>query len=125
LGIALSKLHAHSIITDLASLLPLLKQNVELNKASAEVAELCWGETDCTLFTKKHHIDYIIASDCIYLEHLFQPLLQTIEQLSAADTVTVVSFIKRRKADSKFWKLATKRFNISIVSSLYIYLFSH
>jgi hypothetical protein len=68
------------------------------------------GETDCTPFIDPP-LDFVLAVECIYLEDLFEPLLQTLEHLAGPDTTIFVSFIKRRSADGRFWKKAQKKFD--------------
>jgi len=119
LGIALAKAGASVMLTDMKSLLPLLQENVHLNEfdnsnrdKSIRVQELFWGSTmDPSLIETP--FDYIIASDCIYLEHTFETLLKTMLSLSdSRQTNIIVAYQKRRKADQRFWKLAQKRFHI-------------
>ena len=74
------------------------------------------GETDCAQFTDPP-IDYIVAVECIYLEDLFDALLQSMVKLCGDDTRIVVAFMKRRKADSKFWKKAAKLFDWNKVAT--------
>jgi hypothetical protein len=62
-------------------------------------------------------VDYIIASDCIYLEVAFEPLVQALWELSGENTVTIVGYQKRRKADKRFWKFAQKKFDVTKVTN--------
>ena len=62
--------------------------------------------------------DYIIASDCVYLEDAFNPLLKTLCRLShEQQTITFLASVKRRKADKKFFVKARKYFKMDQVSS--------
>jgi protein N-lysine methyltransferase METTL21A len=98
------------VLTDLHQVLPILRRNVDLNDLadSVSVRALPWGEgvpddlTDC---------DVVLAADCVYLEHLFQPLIDTLQQLMVKEgAVAYLSYKKRRKADTRFFKLLRKRF---------------
>lgn len=121
-GIALGKIGAFVTLTDQKELIPLMEENVLLNSLTecVSVAELSWyssclhlinrrGLTDCSQFTTPP-IDYILAVECIYLEDLFDPLLQSMFDLCSDETQIIVAFMKRRKADKSFWKKASKRF---------------
>lgn len=56
--------------------------------------------------------DIILASDCVYLEVAFQPLLDTLDMLADKDTDIYMSYKKRRKADKRFFQMARKRFQL-------------
>ncbi|PRP73949.1 hypothetical protein PROFUN_08142 [Planoprotostelium fungivorum] len=114
LGIALAKTGASVIVTDQESLVPLMRENATLNQLSetdVTVDKLSWGEEDCTRY-KTEKIDYIIASDCVYLEFTFEALIETMMDLADASTTIIMSFQKRRKGDNRFWRMAGKKFEI-------------
>jgi hypothetical protein len=71
------------------------------------------GTDESKQFDRK--FDYIIASDCIYLEAAFVPLIETLLDVSDANTLTFMSFQRRRKADNNFWKKAQKKFSVTAI----------
>lgn len=77
------------------------------------------GGTNCEPFKGNNGIDYVIASDCIYLEAAFIPLINTLLDLSNEQTTIIISYQKRRKADKRFWNVAKKKFQIQQVFLLY------
>lgn len=103
-----------------------MNENVKINnlplstgltgKDGVSVAELFWGGTNCEPFKGNNGIDYVIASDCIYLEAAFIPLINTLLDLSNEQTTIIISYQKRRKADKRFWNVAKKKFQIQQVS---------
>jgi len=120
IGLFLVHVGAYVALTDQNSMLPLIQQNVSINNLPenrVNVSELFWGVTDCTLFTK-NSVDYIIACDCIYLEIAFDPLVKTLWDLSNCNTIIIIGYQKRRKADKRFWKLAQKKFEIKRIPNL-------
>lgn len=70
---------------------------------------LCRGSSDLTQF-KSVGWDLLVLSECVYLEDTFDALLYTMYELCTLDTVVILGYIKRRKADNKFWKKAEKLF---------------
>lgn len=55
--------------------------------------------------------DVILASDCIYLEIAFIPLIETLFALTEKESsVIYLANRKRRKGDKRFFQLARKRF---------------
>lgn len=59
--------------------------------------------------------DIILASDCVYLEVAFQPLIDTLMLLTDENTEIYMSYRKRRKADKRFFQMARKKFNLTEV----------
>jgi hypothetical protein len=55
--------------------------------------------------------DVVIASDCIYLEVGFIPLIETFFSLTEnKDTIIYLMYRKRRSADKRFFQMARKKF---------------
>lgn len=61
------------------------------------------------------NVDVILASDCVYLEIAFIPLIETLLALSTKDTLIYLAYKKRRKADKRFFQLAKKKFEFTEV----------
>ncbi|KAI8088839.1 putative methyltransferase-domain-containing protein [Halteromyces radiatus] len=101
---------AHMELTDQIPMMSLLHDNILLNQLQDKVSAsvLNWGEpTD-------HTVDIVFASDCVYLEVAFQPLVDTLVMLTENNNNVQIymSYRKRRKADKRFFGLARKQFNI-------------
>ncbi|CAO3613994.1 unnamed protein product [Cunninghamella blakesleeana] len=101
---------AHMELTDQIPLIGLLEENIQLNQLESKVGAsvLNWGEpTDL-------NVDIVLASDCVYLEIAFQPLIDTFMTLTDNnhDVQIYLSYRKRRKADKRFFHMLKKKFNI-------------
>jgi predicted nicotinamide N-methyase len=90
---ALFALYGASVVqTDVPDVMPHLDANVDLNfprnatgkrSASIVTAPLSWASPpQSTLCTCACHYDLIIATDCVYWEELFDPLLSTLTTLT-------------------------------------------
>jgi hypothetical protein len=119
----------HVTITDLDIFVPLIEQNVELNLAPEErsrtlPAALHWGEPLSETIKAQLPCDLILLSDCVYLESLFDMLVDTLCDLTAADCVPGnesrteiwIAYKKRRKADKRFWTKLGKKFHCQEVT---------
>lgn len=99
-------------ITDIDELVPLMEKNIELNGLTDTVhaATLSWGEPLPDY--AKDGVDVILAADCVYLERAFPLLEKTLLDLTNENTLVLMSYRKRRKADSKFFRKIRKNFDI-------------
>ncbi|KAI9015447.1 putative methyltransferase-domain-containing protein [Hyaloraphidium curvatum] len=115
-------------ITDLDIFVPLVEHNVRLNLDPAEAdrvtaAPLHWGEPLPAAIRSRLPFDLILLSDCIYLESLFDILVDTLCDLtdpvaeeaangrsSRSGTEIWIAYKKRRKADKRFWAKLGKKF---------------
>ncbi|XLS83709.1 hypothetical protein HN51_033875 [Arachis hypogaea] len=99
-GFGMALLGCDVIVTDQKEVLPLLQRNVERNISrvmqknpesfgSIKVAELQWGD-ESHIKAVDPPFDYIIGTDVVYVEHLLEPLLQTILALSGPRTTILV-----------------------------------
>ncbi|GLJ27336.1 hypothetical protein SUGI_0536510 [Cryptomeria japonica] len=88
-GIAAALLGAHVTITDLPHVLPNIEFNASVNEeplqASKQGGSVCvkalrWGEEE-DVVEVGHNFDLILASDVVYHENLFDPLLLTLKWL--------------------------------------------
>ncbi|CCG82618.1 Putative uncharacterized protein [Taphrina deformans PYCC 5710] len=103
-------LRGHLILTDLPAVLPILRRNVALNglAPAVSVRPLAWGQP---VGPDLANCDVVLAADCVYLEHLFQPLLDTLLALMLRPgAVAYLAYKKRRRADARFFKLLRKDF---------------
>ena len=104
---------SHIHVTDQAQLLPLIQHNIALNSLLESIVSpsvLNWGEN------VPPHIpvapDVILAADCVYFEHSFPLLLDTMHRLMGPETVCYFCQVKRRKADMRFMKKCEKQFAV-------------
>ena len=102
-------------VTDQAVMMPLIEQNVTLNKLdSFRVTSklLDWAEPATSLPPP----DMLFAADCVYFEPAFPLLLKTMESLIGKDTVCYFVFKKRRRADMHFIRTARKLFDVQEIN---------
>ncbi|PNX72747.1 hypothetical protein L195_g028642 [Trifolium pratense] len=114
-------------VTDQKEVLPLLQRNVDRNISrvmqknpesfgSIKVSELQWGDEShikavCPPF------DYIIGTDVVYVEHLLEPLLQTILALSGPRTTILLGYeIRSTSVHEKMLQMWKKNFDVKTVS---------
>ncbi|KAJ3758049.1 putative methyltransferase-domain-containing protein [Lentinula raphanica] len=109
-GLIAAKLGAGRVwITDQASLLDIMQQNLSLNRlqCNCEVAELNWGTSIPTAMSSP---DVILAADCVYFEPAFPLLVRTLDSLATDKTQVFFCYKKRRKADKRFFGMLKKKF---------------
>ncbi|CAK5276061.1 unnamed protein product [Mycena citricolor] len=109
-GLVAAAMGGKVVITDQAPLLPIMRDNIELNRLSAacKVVELNWGEPIPEDIPTP---DIVLAADCVYIESAFPLLVQTLSDLVAnGDTQVLFCYKKRRKADKRFFALLKKQF---------------
>ncbi|KAJ3214738.1 hypothetical protein HK099_006683 [Clydaea vesicula] len=107
-------------ITDLEYCLSIIQTNLELNldengKKNCLINELKWGLEIPKILDKSY--DYILAADCVYLESLFDLLIQTFKDLCPINSKTQIILVskKRRRADKKFLVKLKKFFYVEEV----------
>lgn len=121
-------LGANVTVTDLPHVLPNLQFNADANAdalalhgGTVHVAPLSWGETgDVGIIGRD--FDLILASDVVYHDHLYEPLLQTLRFLLGGESekkkkkmVFVMAHLRRWKKESAFFKKARKLFDIDTI----------
>ncbi|OAY60744.1 protein-lysine methyltransferase METTL21E [Manihot esculenta] len=122
-------LGANVTVTDLPNVIPNLQFNVDANAntvalhgGSVKVAPLRWGEDgdgDVEIIGKD--FDLILASDVVYHDHLFEPLLYTLRVLMGLGEeeekkkVFVMGHLRRWKKDSVFFRRARKWFDVEAI----------
>ncbi|CAO1613531.1 unnamed protein product [Parajaminaea phylloscopi] len=113
--LAKMKIDAQTWITDQDAMLRLMDQNLKLNPGMdlCHVAELNWGEPIPEGIPAKP--DVLLLADCVYLEVAFQPLVDTMRDLSDDHTEILFCYMKRRKADKRFFTLLKKHFTFDDV----------
>ncbi|XVE82623.1 hypothetical protein DITRI_Ditri16bG0020700 [Diplodiscus trichospermus] len=115
-------LGANVTVTDLPHVIPNLQFNVDANAdvvagkgGTVNVAPLRWGEED-DMEVIGREFDLVLASDVVYHDHLFEPLIQTLRFLlnggGGEKKVFVMAHLRRWKKDSVFFKRAKKFFDV-------------
>ncbi|XP_078430449.1 uncharacterized protein LOC144702315 [Wolffia australiana] len=108
------------VLTDMGHVLDNLRFNVEVNAGAvaarggaAVVRRLEWGrEEDLAV---EEEVDLVLASDVVYHEHLFDPLLTTLRRLVVGRAVLVMAHLRRWKKDAVFFRKARKAFHVSVL----------
>ncbi|KAK4896553.1 Protein-lysine N-methyltransferase efm6 [Elasticomyces elasticus] len=102
-------------ITDQASMLALMQQNIALNglEGKVEASIYDWGAGNRP--TDVPVPDVLLAADCVYFEPAFPLLLQTLDEMIGPKTVCYFCFKRRRRADMHFLKAAKKAFVVEDV----------
>lgn len=95
-GILAAYYGSHSVITDLDSLVPLIRYNVKQNsailKGTAVGEALCWGATVPSSISTP---DYLVLANCVYYDSSFEPLLQTVLELADRSTLVLACYEER------------------------------
>ncbi|XP_062001007.1 uncharacterized protein LOC133718203 [Rosa rugosa] len=120
---AAATLGACVTVTDLPHVVDNLKFNAELNAAvlggsggSVRVAALRWGEAEDAEAIGRE-FDIVLASDVVYHDHLYEPLLKTLSFLLLGEggVVFVMAHLRRWKKESAFFKRARKLFEVELL----------
>jgi predicted nicotinamide N-methyase len=106
-AIAAAALGAAAVATDVAALLPLMRRNIEANRAactagggSVRAAELEWGDVDagaqvCAEPAGTIEYEYIMAADCVFDDSV-DALVKTLAQICRTPRTTVVTVVEHR-----------------------------
>lgn len=120
---AAATLGACVTVTDLPHVVDNLRFNADANAAVLEgsggnvrVAALRWGEAEDAEAIGLD-FDLVVASDVVYHDHLYEPLLKTLSFLLLGEgrVVFVMAHLRRWKKDSAFFKRARKLFEVEIL----------
>lgn len=127
--VAAITLSANVTVTDLPHVLDNLKFNAEANaedvakfSGKVHVAPLRWGEADDVELLGRN-VDLILASDVVYHDHLYEPLLKTLRlmmttmQLEGKTLIFLMAHLRRWKKESVFFKKARKLFDVEVIHS--------
>lgn len=80
-------------------------------------APLSWGDIG-EMEAIGRGYDIILASDVVYHDHLYEPLIQTLKFFllaSEKEMVFLMAHLKRWKKESVFFKKANKFFDVKVV----------
>ena len=151
-GIVCAVLGADCVLTDLSHVTPNLMHNAALNQETIErsgrggsisVKTLRWGDVDDMRIVGRD-FNLVVASDVVYYDHLFEPLLHTLKWLTQSTQsaqpygldasvngvtspathcvktnecgppVVLLAHLRRWKKDSQFFKKASKLFDVTV-----------
>ncbi|CAB3235566.1 unnamed protein product [Arctia plantaginis] len=119
-GLTAATLGAQVTLTDLPEALPLLKLNINENKAKigsmggyAIAESLVWGESSAILFEE---FDMIVLADCIYYEEAVDPLVETLKNFSNASSHPVI-YLTQELRDTKLQKSLWHSFYEKLINS--------
>ncbi|XP_021907980.1 protein N-lysine methyltransferase METTL21A-like [Carica papaya] len=129
---AAATLGADVMVTDLAHVIPNLQFNAEANAdvlasrgGRVKTAPLKWGDPgDVERMEKEFDFDLVLASDVVYHDHLYDPLIETLRLLllngggdenKKKERVFVMAHLRRWKKDSSFFKKAKKLFVVDVI----------
>ncbi|XP_027347313.1 protein N-lysine methyltransferase METTL21A isoform X1 [Abrus precatorius] len=125
-GVGMALLGCDVVVTDQKEVLPLLQRNVERNISrimqknpesfgSIQVSELQWGD-ESHIKAVGPPFDYIIGTDVVYVEHLLEPLLQTVLALSGPRTTIMLGYeIRSTCVHEKMLEMWKRNFDIKTV----------
>ncbi|CAI8609144.1 unnamed protein product [Vicia faba] len=120
--VAAATLGSDVTLTDLPHVVPNLKFNAKANAGvvgssggNVTFAPLRWGDAaDVEVIGRE--FDVIVASDVVYHDHLYEPLIETLRLLLVGKkTVFVMAHMKRWKKECVFFKKARKHFCIDVL----------
>lgn len=106
-GIASVIAGANSTLTDLGTYIDHLKLNLDLNGITANVGTLDWFAPS-SLAVPPANFDIIIGAECVYLESLVEPLVQTIHYHLKPDGVCYLVSAKGRAGYLHFFHLMSQ-----------------
>lgn len=119
-------LGAQVTITDLPHVLPNLAFNATVNSTAitskggaVDVKNLRWGESE-DVESIGRNFDIVLGSDVVYHDHLYDPLLRTLQLLlldGDGDITFVMAHLRRWKKESAFFKKARKMFQVDTLYS--------
>ncbi|KAF8051574.1 hypothetical protein N665_1699s0003 [Sinapis alba] len=122
-------LSANVTVTDLPHVLDNLSFNAEANAQTVarfggqvHVAPLRWGEAD-DVEVLGRNVDLVVASDVVYHDHLYEPLLKTLRLMATAKglegkrLIFLMAHLRRWKKESVFFKKARKVFDVDVIHS--------
>jgi len=107
-GIVAARLGAKAVVlTDLPKVIEIIQRNIQHNNVTenATAVPCCWGEETPAHLRKP---DLILASDVVYLEECFEPLVKTLVELTGEETVILMGYERRRKIEKRFFNRAKK-----------------
>ncbi|BAT75476.1 uncharacterized protein HKW66_Vig0035430 [Vigna angularis] len=128
--VAAATLGGHVTLTDLPHVVPNLKFNADANAGvvgprggELTVAPLRWGHAD-DVEAIGRDFDLIVASDVVYHDHLYEPLLETLRLMMLTEGAVrerkekmmfLMAHLRRWKKESAFFRKAKKHFHVDVL----------
>lgn len=124
--VAAATLGGNVTLTDLPHVVPNLQFNAEANAGvvgssggAVTYAPLRWGHA-ADVEAVGREFDVILASDVVYHDHLYEPLLETLRLMLLGSgeekkMVFVMAHMRRWKKESAFFKKAKKHFSVDVL----------
>eukprot|EP00002_Diphylleia_rotans_P001577 TRINITY_DN10874_c0_g1_i1.p1 TRINITY_DN10874_c0_g1~~TRINITY_DN10874_c0_g1_i1.p1 ORF type:complete len:351 (+),score=72.37 TRINITY_DN10874_c0_g1_i1:44-1096(+) len=124
-GICAHRLGAHTVITDLPDVMPLLEENVKENHvdngSSCQALAFEWG-TDASQLGPA--FDIILASDVVYCEYAYDSLLQSLSDLAAINRSIVLYLAYKPRwaaSDALFFDRLTELFVVEDIGTEWVH----
>lgn len=114
-------------LTDLDEAMPIINENISLNNSLFRVNELEYGALNAvpldwfdrsavkSVFDRCISTNagisrkpIIIATDCVYFEHLFESLYHTLNEFASLGCVIIMCHVRRWKKEGKFFTMCKK-----------------
>lgn len=123
-GLTAATLGAQVTLTDLPEALPLIRLNINENKAKigsmggyAIAESLIWGESSSLL---DDEFDVVVLADCVYYEEAVDSLIETLKSLTNTSSKKPVMYLTQEMRDSdtqrelwsSFYGKLTDNFNV-------------
>ncbi|KAI9336187.1 putative methyltransferase-domain-containing protein [Zopfochytrium polystomum] len=122
-----------AVLTDQPTVVPLLAHNAKsmpydanpeadaeaglnsckLAPPSFSVRSLLWGDMDAanSLVAESGPFDLILVSDCVYVEHLYEPLIATLAAVASTNSKVLLGYERRDfDKEARFFRLFGERF---------------
>ena len=110
-----------AVLTDLEDIVDRMSGYLQANLKPSEIERiktcpLIWGQP-LPRMIENTRFDLVIASECIYHPDAFEPLIQTLLDLSGPETTVLIAYKVRRKGDKVFWKHFRKLFHVTLLET--------
>lgn len=115
-----SRLKWSITLTDTRAVLPLLVENISLNFPNdnrIRGQELVWGSDVKDWGINLSKINIVFGADVVYEEKCFSSLKETLDAIAGLNNNTIffLAYVRRRRAEKKFWNMIKKRFIVQTV----------
>lgn len=135
-GLCLGCAESQVFLTDLEPLLPQLNHNIEINlkalnfqQNQVQAVALPWGTSNIPQELKSSNIDFILASDCLWVDYLVEDFVKTLHDLSSlhltqgentsTSPIIYISHEQRaKKTEEHFVNYASQYFKVETVPFL-------
>jgi predicted nicotinamide N-methyase len=107
-------------LTDTETLLPLLQENIMTNLPNDDrikCQKLLWGTESRDWGLDVGQLKIVFGADIVYDEKCFDVLKKTLDVIadSNENVIIFIAYVRRRRAEKRFWNLIKKSFNVQTV----------